>query len=81
MHGGDPRRVLGDDLEPVPQPHVGDRAAERDDAIRNLDPYARSRRPAELVEFGLDGGFDLGVGMVGVRARRWGQQPLQEVGA
>ena len=72
VDGDAARRVLGDDLEPVAQPFVGDRAVEGDDAILNLDPHARARRPAELVELGLDGGLDLGVGMVGVRVRRAG---------
>ena len=54
---------------------------EGDDAVRDLDPHARARRPLELVEFGLNGGLDLGVGMGRVRARRRGQEPLEEVGA
>ena len=70
MHLGDAGRVLRDHLEPVAKSLIGDRAGESDDAVRNVDAHARSGRPLKLVELGLDGGLDLGVGMGAVCARR-----------
>ena len=39
-------RVFGDDPEAGAQPFIGDRAAEGDDAVPDLDPDARAGRPA-----------------------------------